>query len=151
MTSRKQTRDQGDSDEDSAAPRRVSARSAPSKQPRPPARLPTPGRTAGVDTASRHCRADRSPHLLATQRAHPGSLPWRGQRWTRLSNPIIDFAVNRRAELIEEGCDSVEIRNTAIGQEMLMQVAFLKHSNFEEEKEVRVAVQGYPNHFTPHR
>jgi hypothetical protein len=67
------------------------------------------------------------------------------------SNPIIDFAIKRRAELIAEGCDNLEVRNTAIGQEMLMAVAFLKHRKFEEEKEVRLAVLGFPNHFTPHR
>ncbi|OBI52880.1 DUF2971 domain-containing protein [Mycobacterium sp. E787] len=68
-----------------------------------------------------------------------------------ISDPIIEFMRNRRDELIAEGCDDVNIRNVEIGREILMRVAFLKHAKFEEEKEVRVAVQGNPNHFTPNR
>jgi len=49
----------------SAAPRRVSARPAPRAQHDPD----TGSHRRGP--ASRHCRTDRSPHPVTTQRAHP--------------------------------------------------------------------------------
>jgi hypothetical protein len=66
------------------------------------------------------------------------------------ARPIIDWAGDRRAELIVDGVDDSE-RKVIIGQELMTRLAFVKDFHFEEEGEVRIAVQGKPNHFTPHR
>jgi hypothetical protein len=66
------------------------------------------------------------------------------------ARPIIDWARTRRAELIADGVDE-DTRKVIIGQELLTRLAFVKDIHFEEEGEVRIAVQGNPNHFTTHR
>jgi hypothetical protein len=66
------------------------------------------------------------------------------------SNPIISWADERRTQLIADSFDQ-DSRKAVIGQEMMTHVAFLKDIHFSEEEEVRIAVQGNPNHFTTHR
>lgn len=66
------------------------------------------------------------------------------------SNPLISWANARRAQLITDGID-LDARKATIGQEMMTQVAFVKDIHFKEEKEVRIAAQGDPNHFTSNR
>ena len=66
-------------------------------------------------------------------------------------DPIVDFMKERRVQLIGEGCTDVGLRDVVIGQELMLKIAFLKDIHFQEEKEVRIAVQGNPNHFTPNR
>lgn len=65
--------------------------------------------------------------------------------------PIVEFMEERRRQLVEEGCTDVATRDVVIGQELMLKTAFMKDIYFEEEKEVRIAVQGSPNHFTPNR
>jgi hypothetical protein len=62
-------------------------------------------------------------------------------------NPIISWANERRSQLIADGLDQ-DGRTTKIAEEMMTQVALVKDFHFEEEGEVRIAVQGNPNHFT---
>jgi hypothetical protein len=67
------------------------------------------------------------------------------------ARPIIDWAGERRGELIAAGEDEAT-RKVIIGQELMTRLAFVKDFHFEEEREVRIAVQGNPDHFTtPHR
>ncbi len=67
------------------------------------------------------------------------------------ARPIIDWAGERRDQLIADGVDEAT-RIVIIGQELTTRLAFVKDIHFEEEGEVRIAVQGNPNHFTtPHR
>jgi hypothetical protein len=67
------------------------------------------------------------------------------------AKPIINSTRERRAELIAAGVDE-GTRHVTIGQELITQLAFIKDIHFEEEQEVRIVVQGNPDHFTaPHR
>jgi Protein of unknown function (DUF2971) len=67
------------------------------------------------------------------------------------ARPIIDWAGERRTQLIADGADEAT-RKVIIAQELMTRLAFVKDIHFEEEGEVRIAVQGNPNHFTtPHR
>ncbi|MFB1298632.1 DUF2971 domain-containing protein [Mycobacterium sp. pW049] len=73
------------------------------------------------------------------------------KRVVEFLDPIIDRTLQRRDELIRDGCDALSVRNSLLGQEMLLKIAFLKDINFIEEGEVRIAALGVPNHFTPNR
>lgn len=73
------------------------------------------------------------------------------RRVVEFLDPIIETTLQRRMDLIRDGCDSLSIRNSLLGQEMLLKIAFLKDINFLEEGEVRIAATGSPNHFTPNR
>jgi hypothetical protein len=66
-------------------------------------------------------------------------------------DPIVDFMADRRLQLIDEGCTDVGIRDVVIGQELVLKIAFLKDIHFQEEEEVRIAVRGNPDLFTPNR
>jgi hypothetical protein len=63
------------------------------------------------------------------------------------ARPIIEWAGERRAQLIANGVDEAP-RKVMIGQELMRWLAFVKDFHFEEEGEVRIALQGDPNHFT---
>ncbi|BBY47633.1 hypothetical protein MARA_11010 [Mycolicibacterium arabiense] len=65
--------------------------------------------------------------------------------------PVVEFAMQRRLDLIGGDCNDTDERNSVIGREMMLMIAYLKDITFREENEVRLAVQGTPNHFTPHR
>jgi hypothetical protein len=71
-------------------------------------------------------------------------------RMESYARPIINWAGERSAQLIADGVDAAT-RKMTIGQELTTQLAFVKDIHFKEENEVRIAVQGDPNHFMPQR
>jgi hypothetical protein len=103
----------------------------------------------GLSTKSLLGSLESAPALRATMRkVEYYSDPDSG--WDSLES-IVQFAAGRRQELLSAGWDDEAVRNVTIGQEMMLKIAYLKDASFEEEREVRIAVQGNPNHFTPHR
>ena len=103
----------------------------------------------GLSTKALLLSLESAPALRATMRkVNYYRDPERG--WDSLES-IVQFAASRRQELVSAGWVDEAARNLTIGQEMMLKIAYLKDASFEEEREVRIAVQGYPNHFTPHR